>query len=365
VRASTPSNPYRRPICGGLGARLRSIGQQVTKQGTLETTLEHLLGDLAGEIGARFASCWLDKPEAQQLEPLALWSVAGTAACPLAQASRHVRFAPGRGLPGTVLAADKPLRITDLAGDPSFLRSAAAGRAACSSAVAFPLRSDNQPIGVLEFLGTNVVPVTSGLDEAFGHVGALIGEFICARQAEQRVSDLSDILAGTTRAVGRLHCAHPDAVPAEICAAVREIAGAHAVLLWQPSPDSQALTVTAASGTHAEGLRASLTGERSGAAGAYHARKPIFIADVAAHVLPSKRLAAIAQAASALYQPICHRDDTLGVLAIAWKERRTQLPSEIQSAIELLALSAAPLLHNLRASHSIGQYNARNPRHAA
>jgi len=352
---STASNPDRRPISGGLGARLRSVAQRVTKQETLEIALEQLLGDLAGEIGARFAACWLDNSEAQQLEPLALWSAAGTAECPLAQASRDVRFAPGRGLPGTVLAADAPVRITDLSADRSFLRSRAADRAGCSSAVAFPLRSNNQPIGVLEFLGTNVVPVTIVLDEALGNIGTLVGEFICARQAEQRVNDLSGVLAGTTSAIGRLNSAHPDAVPGDLCAAVREIAAAHAVLLWQPNPHGQVLTVMAASGAPAEGVRASLTGEHSGAASAYHARKPIFIADVAAHVLPSKKLAAIAQAASALYQPVCYRDETLGVLAVAWKQRRSQLPSEIQLAIELLAQSAAPLLHHRRVQRPIGQ----------
>jgi GAF domain len=111
------------------------------------------------------------------------------------------------------------------------------------------------------------------------------------------------------------------------------------------------LIVTASSGVHVGALQVSLTDEHSGAAAAYHARTASFVADVPHHAVPSQRLAAAVDAASALYQPITHQDVTFGVLAIAWKQRQARLPAAIRHAVELLAQTAAPFLHEHQTPH--------------
>jgi hypothetical protein len=333
-----------RPETYGLGRRLRALAESASTDGALEGALEQLLGGLAAELGVKFAGCWFHDPEAQQLAPLALWSSVSEAGTSLVEASRDVRYAPGCGLPGTVLAADNLVRTTDLDKAPFFLRTTAARDAGCRTAVAFPLRSNDRPVGVLEFLGSDPIPSGAQLDAALRDVGTLVGEFICARRAEQHVASLTQTMRILAAAINRVGCAAPTEVPAALCAGVKELTGAHAVVLWQPRRDARALVMTSCCGMELDPLDVSLIEEHSGAAAAFHARQPHFIPDVAHHALPSQRLAAAVQAASALYQPICSGASCLGVLAIVWHRPLTDLPAALQSAVDVLAQSAAPYL---------------------
>ena len=331
--------------------RLRAIAQTPSPHPTLEATLQELLGALATELGAKFAACWINDAERAQLEPLAFWSAPAAGMRALVRASRDLRYAPGHGLPGIVLDSDTIIYTEDFNDDPRFLRSAATRATDCSSVVAFPLRSNNQPIGVLEFLGSDMAPRAPRLNGALRDVGVLVGEFIRARQAEEEVASLTQILVTITDTVAHLSSATPEHGNEQLCAATRSFTNAHAVLLWQPRADAHGLIVTASSGVRVGVLQVSLTDEHSGAAAAYHSRTPSFVADVSHHAVPSQRLARAVDAASALYQPITHQGVTVGVLAIAWKQRQARVPTAIQHAVELLAQASAPFLHQHQTPH--------------
>jgi hypothetical protein len=67
-------------------------------------------------------------------------------------------------LPGD---SDAVICADDFDNDPRFLRSAATRHEGCSSVIAaFPLRSNNQPIGMLESLGSALAPRDPRLDTA-------------------------------------------------------------------------------------------------------------------------------------------------------------------------------------------------------
>jgi EAL domain-containing protein (putative c-di-GMP-specific phosphodiesterase class I) len=342
---SKPATSARQHGARGLGERLRSLVCGVSCEGALEVVVQRMLGGLAAELRAKFASCWLLEPETRQLEPLAVWSApAGDEMGALIAATRELRYAPGRGLPGAVLAEDRLLRSTDLHAEPRFLLAAAARSAGCSAALAFPLHSNDQPVGVVEFLASGPIPTGLGVEAALRQVGCLLGEFVCARRAEQRVADVNGTLAALGDAIARLGCAGGGELRERLCSSIQKLASADAVLLWESGADGLALIVTASCGVQCTRLQVSLTDEHSGAAAAFHTGSSSFIADVAQHALPSKRLAAVAQAASALYQPIQLGEGTLAVLAIAWKHKRARMSPAERIAIELLARSAAPLL---------------------
>jgi EAL domain-containing protein (putative c-di-GMP-specific phosphodiesterase class I) len=330
----------------GLGERLRSLACGARCEGPLDAVIQRMLGELAVELQAKFAACWLLEPETGQLEPLALWSApAGGEMGALIAATREVRYAPGRGLPGTALAEGSLLRSADLYAEPSFVLAAEAHIAGCSTALALPLHSNNKPVGVLGFLASGPIPAGLSVDAALRQVGCLLGEFVCARRAEQRVTEVNGTLAALGDAIARLGCAGGGELRERLCSSIQKLGSADAVLLWEPSADGLALIVTACCGVQCARLQVSLTDEHSGAAAAFHTGSASFIADVAQHALPSKRLAAVAQAASALYQPIrLGEEGSLAVLAIAWKHKRARMSPAEKLAIDLLARSAAPLL---------------------
>ena len=62
-----------------------------------------------------------------------------------------MRFAPGIGMPGQVLASGKPVWMADLASDPDFPRAKAAGDIEVRTGFGFPVLVGREVAAVLEF----------------------------------------------------------------------------------------------------------------------------------------------------------------------------------------------------------------------
>ena len=99
--------------------------------------------------------------------------------------TREMLFAPGVGLPGRVWQNRTPAWISDVAHDSNFPRGKVAMKNQLHGAFGFPIGSNDETTGVIEFFSPEVRP----LDKAFLHLmtalGSQIGQFIERKRAEE------------------------------------------------------------------------------------------------------------------------------------------------------------------------------------
>jgi signal transduction histidine kinase len=100
----------------------------------------------------------------------------------LRQVSESVRFLPGIGLPGHVLAIGQAVYVADLATDPTFLRSHFAPLDV-RAAFAFPVRAGMEIVAVLEFFSARGVELDGEFLEVMEHVGTQLGRVVDRQRA--------------------------------------------------------------------------------------------------------------------------------------------------------------------------------------
>ena len=120
--------------------------------------------------------------------------------------SSQLTFTPDQtGLIRRALASDQPVWISDVASDPAFKRAARAASAGLHGALAFPVITAGQTIGVMEFFSRHVRQPDLVLIEATRSIGAQIGQFIRSQRMDdaRRVSEarLSGVIQSAMHAV--------------------------------------------------------------------------------------------------------------------------------------------------------------------
>ena len=105
---------------------------------------------MAAEHGYDVAACWVRAEDEDALHWAAGWSARDAGAEAFVTRSRSMTFAPGVGLPGRTWRTARPLVIPDLAADGGLPRLRVAMAAGLRSALALPLRGDDEVVGVIE-----------------------------------------------------------------------------------------------------------------------------------------------------------------------------------------------------------------------
>lgn len=115
------------------------------------------------------------------------------------QATEEQSFASGTGLPGRVLAEGRPLGMSDVRTDRTFLRRSSAMHAGLAAGFAFPVHSGYRITAVLEFYAPPPQQLTPELLEIMTQIGVQLGRVFereaarCTLQAsEQRSRQIID-----------------------------------------------------------------------------------------------------------------------------------------------------------------------------
>lgn len=101
------------------------------------------------------------------------------------EVSRGITFKPGQGLPGRAWESGRPEWITDVVGDPNFLRESIASEMGLHTAFAFPIKKSGKVMGVFAFFSRDIVTPDDALLEMFAAIGDQVGGFIKRKQAEE------------------------------------------------------------------------------------------------------------------------------------------------------------------------------------
>ena len=104
-----------------------------------------------------------------------------------AENDQQITLPAGEGLPGAVSRSGSLQWITDLVGDPNFVRSRFAEEAGLRSGFGFPIHARGKVVGVMTFFCREELPPDQDLLQIIAVVGSQLGEFVKRKYAEQEL----------------------------------------------------------------------------------------------------------------------------------------------------------------------------------
>jgi len=132
-------------------------------------------------------SIWLCERDCATLRCATTWHGGGSHLEGFEQVTLATPLANAVGLPGRVVASDKPTWINDVTRDDNFPRAAAAAEAGLRGAFAFPLRAQGKIAGVLELFSAGIAQPDEDLFQMVEAIGSQIGLFIHRQQIEEEL----------------------------------------------------------------------------------------------------------------------------------------------------------------------------------
>jgi diguanylate cyclase (GGDEF)-like protein/PAS domain S-box-containing protein len=206
---------YKATFSGADGEIAGLIGTIVDiterKQAERRLTLEHAVTRMLSEadrssgimsmiiqiIGEAFGcACgayWVEDVQEQEMVCAESWSVQSAEIMEFAERNRQIRYPRqmSGGLFMRAWSSGEPVWVNDVTQDTGFRRAPLAAKAGLHGAFAFPVRSGNDILGVMEFFSLASYPPDDALLRSTRAIGSQIGMFIARRQVEERIRHLA------------------------------------------------------------------------------------------------------------------------------------------------------------------------------
>ena len=151
----------------------RILAQRQSPREIYDATLATIGESLDWELGA----VWEVDAEDGRLRCVRTWH-AGRGAEEFETLTAVIGFEAGEGLPGSVLATERPIWMVDAPADPNFPRTEEARRAGLHAGFAFPLRASSGIVGVIEFFARESREPDEPLLATMDALGSQVGEVI-------------------------------------------------------------------------------------------------------------------------------------------------------------------------------------------
>ena len=103
--------------------------------------------------------------------------------------TRRLEMSPGMGLPGRVWVNGEPAWIPNIVEDSNFPRTPAAMKDGLHAAFSFPVRFQNEIIGIIEFFNRQIQEPDRELLSMLNSLGMQIGQFLGRKQIEEMLDD--------------------------------------------------------------------------------------------------------------------------------------------------------------------------------
>ncbi|MBI3838430.1 MAG: PAS domain S-box protein [Planctomycetia bacterium] len=159
--------------------------------------LEAICNSLDWEMGA----LWTVDREANVLRCVEAWHRKTPDLNRFDSVSRQTTMAPGIGLPGRIWTSKASAWISDVTVDRNFPRASSAAEAGLHGAFGFPLMSEGNVIGVIEFFSKELREPDEHLLEMMVSVGSQIGHVIERRRAEELLHEAEERTAAVVNHV--------------------------------------------------------------------------------------------------------------------------------------------------------------------
>ena len=151
-----------------------------------EAGLALIVEQLGAALSADTGGLWLANAETRLLQCRFFWSSSLVQYEPFASQSRCTSFQVSEGIPGRVFSTDNPVWLEEIAIDADVPRKDAAACCGLQSAVAFPIRTGDTTLGVIEFLWSSRKERDEALLITLHMIGLQIGQLMERLEAERK-----------------------------------------------------------------------------------------------------------------------------------------------------------------------------------
>jgi serine phosphatase RsbU (regulator of sigma subunit) len=163
-------------------AAVHAVTSALARSASLEEAAVPILQTVGKTLRCDLGVLWEVDAEADVLRCAGVWHL-HTESSAFEPFSRQIALAPGEGLPGRAWSTGEPAWVLDAASS----RSVANNGNGPHGALAIPLRTDGNVLGVLEFFGSNLHQFDGELFPLLTGLGSQIAQFIERRHAESVV----------------------------------------------------------------------------------------------------------------------------------------------------------------------------------
>ncbi len=157
-----------------------------------EDVIPRVLEEVAGALGWTYAAFWSVDSAGTAIRAVHTWSKPGSGISAFERETKAAVFRRGEGLAGLTWQAGRPFWESDMVAHGGYPRSAAAKRDGLHAAFAFPIKTSDAFLGIMEFFGADPLPPDPALLDAAEGVGYQLGEYLERTRATtaQRQSDV-------------------------------------------------------------------------------------------------------------------------------------------------------------------------------
>jgi PAS domain S-box-containing protein len=143
-------------------------------------------------LGCDWGELWTVDQSAQVLRCAQTWHPPTLELSDMERITRDSRFARGVGIPGTVWARNKPFWVADISQQPAFRRTTVADKYGLRTVFAFPIRLNQEVLGVITIYRQQVLPPDEHLLHLLRDICSQIGQVMGRRRAEGQLLEISE-----------------------------------------------------------------------------------------------------------------------------------------------------------------------------
>ena len=163
------------------------VARVLAESRTISDAAPLLIEAIAGNLGWEVGGFWQIDQETNVLRCVEFWPTPSSTFPEFEAVSRRLAFESGVGLTGRVWESGKVTWVSDVTADANFPRACAAANEGLHWGIAFPIKSSEGTLGVIEFYRRQGEEPDDLLLQMFESITSQIARFIEHRNAERRI----------------------------------------------------------------------------------------------------------------------------------------------------------------------------------
>ena len=163
---------------------LQTLSLAIAEADDLTSALEVVLQRVCQETNWALGQAWMVSPDGSRLVCSPVFHCEALGLEDFRKLNENYTFEPGKGLPGSVWAAKKPVWIPDVTSDPGFPHTPAARQAGLKGGIGFPVMAGAEVVAVVEFFVREQRAEDDRLLQLISAVAAQLGTLIERKRAE-------------------------------------------------------------------------------------------------------------------------------------------------------------------------------------
>ena len=164
----------------------------LAESSTLSEASSRIFQAICENLGCDWGELWRVDPSARVLHCTQVWHPETRRSQRMERAARHTVFVCGGGIPGTVWARNKPVWIADVTKHPELQRAPTVDKYGLRAVFAFPIRLDQEVLGVITIFSRHVLPPDKHLLHLLQDICSQIGQVMGRRRAERQLLEISE-----------------------------------------------------------------------------------------------------------------------------------------------------------------------------